>query len=215
MTVVLHGYWRSLATFRVRAALNLKGVPYTEKIVDLSKGEHLSADFDQINPQHVLPLLEHEGLFISQSLAIMEYLNDRWPEQPLLPPDAAGKARVRGIALITIADVHPLIVPRVRNYLEQSCSLDEASRQAWAQHWYEQGSRAIEARLSDGLSGQFAHGDMVTLADLALISHVAGARLFQADLSVAPKLVALEERCTTLEPIARAHPLAQSGAPAK
>jgi maleylacetoacetate isomerase len=214
MTIILHGYWRSLATFRVRAALNLKGVPYTEKIVDLSKGEHLSADFAQINPQHVLPLLEHDGLFISQSLAIMEYLDDLWPEHPLLPADPAGKARVRSIALITIADVHPLIVPRVRNYLEHTCNLDEAARQQWAQHWFVQGSRAIEARLSEESSGKFTHGDTVTLADLALLSHVVGARLFQADLRDTPKLVALAERCLALEPIARAHPLAQPGAPA-
>jgi maleylacetoacetate isomerase len=215
MTVVLYGYWRSLATFRVRAALNLKGVPYRETIIDLSKGEQFAQPYHSLNPQNALPLLEHNGLRLSQSLAIVEYINDTWPQGSLLPADAAGKARVRALAQIASADVHPLIVPRVRDYLEQACGLDEPARLKWIRHWFGKGTEAIEARLAgDGLSGLYAHGDKVSLADLALASHVVGARLFQVDLSKAPTLEAIVNRCLALDAFARAHPLAQAGAPA-
>jgi maleylacetoacetate isomerase len=214
MSIVLYGYWRSLATFRVRAALNLKGVAYTESIVDLSRGEQFAQAYQALNPQNVLPLLDHDGVQLTQSLAIIEYVNDTWPQVPLLPPDAAGKARVRSLAQITIADVHPLIVPRVRDFLERECGLDEATRLKWVRHWFDKGTQAIEARLGDGKAGKFAHGDQPSLADLALASHVAGARLFQCDLSAAPRLVAVMEQCMQLPAFARAHPLAQPGAAA-
>ena len=216
MSATLYGYWRSLATFRVRAALNLKGIDYVEKIVDLSKGEQFGADHARLNPQNALPVLEHDGLRLTQSLAIIDYLDDVWPQHPLLPADAAGKARVRALALATSADVHPLIVPRVRNFLEQQFGLDEPARLIWVRHWFDKGSEAIEARLiHDGASGLYAHGDQLSMADLALVSHVVGARLFQADLTRAPKLEALVNRCLAIDAIARAHPLAQPGAPAE
>ena len=214
MTIQLHGYWRSLATFRVRAALNLKGLAYEERIVDLGKGEQLAAAFHALNPQHVLPVLEHDGLRLTQSLPIIEYLDETWPETPLLPADPAGRARVRALAQIPTADVHPLIVPRVRALLENDFGIDEPGRLRWIRHWFDAGSAAIEARLvGDGISGPFAHGEQVTLADCALVSHVIGARLFEANLSEAPRLAALADRCLALDAIARAHPLAQPGAP--
>ena len=214
MSVILHGYWRSLATFRVRAALHLKGVDFREEIVDLSLGEQFSPRYDQLNPQHVLPLLEHAGRRISQSLAIIEYIDDVWPDAPLLPADAAGRARVRSLAQIAIADVHPLIVPRVRSFLETELGLTEAARMKWVHHWLDTGTAAIEASLSDGLSGHYAHGNQPSLADLALVSHVAGAKLFQCDLSAAPRLCAIVAHCMQLPAFSRAHPLAQPGAPA-
>jgi maleylacetoacetate isomerase len=216
MAVVLYGFWRSLASFRVRAALNLKGVAYREQIVDLTKGEQFLPAYHSLNPQNVLPLLEHDGLRLTQSLAIVEYINDTWSQESLLPPDAAGKARVRSLAQIASADVHPLIVPRVRNYLEQEFGLDEASRLKWVRHWFMKGTEAIETRLaSDGHAGQYSHGDRVTMADLALASHVVGARLFQVDLSSAPRLEAIVDRFLQLDAVARAHPLAQPGAPSR
>lgn len=164
MTIVLYGYWRSLATFRVRA--------------------------------------------------VIEYIEETWPDEPLLPPDAAGRARVRALAQITTADVHPLIVPRVRNFLKEDSGVDEEGRLRWARHWFDRGSEALEAGLrTSGLSGPYAHGDRVSIADVALVSHVIGARLFEADLSLAPRLEALADRCLALEPFARAHPRAQPGAP--
>jgi maleylacetoacetate isomerase len=214
MTVTLYGYWRSLATFRVRAALNLKKIAYSESIVDLSKGEQFAPGYHSLNPQHVLPLLDHDGLRLSQSLAIIDYINDTWPNDPLLPADAAGKARVRSLAQMASADVHPLIVPRVRNFLEQECGLDEPARMKWIGHWITKGSEAIEARLAtDKETGLYAHGDQVSMADLALASHVVGARLFKVDLACAPRLEGIVNRCLQLDGFARAHPLAQAGAP--
>jgi len=214
MTIRLYGFWRSLATFRVRAALNFKGLDYAEEIVDLTKGEQFKADFHQLSPQHVLPVLEHDALRLTQSLPIIEYLDDTWPDPQLLPEDPAGRARVRALAQMTTADVHPLIVPRVRAMLENEYGIDEAGRLTWIRHWFDVGSAAIEARLEgDGASGRYAHGDEVTLADFALVSHVVGARLFQADLARAPHLAAIADRCLALDAFARAAPLAQPGAP--
>ncbi len=214
MTIVLYGFWRSLATFRVRAALKLKRLDYTETIVDLSKGEQFAQPYHRINPQHVLPALEHDGLLLTQSLPIIEYIDDVWPDTPLLPADAQGRARVRALAQITTADVHPLIVPRVRNFLESEFGIAEPGRLRWIRHWFERGSEAIEARLAEpDSSGAYAHGGEMSIADLALVSHVIGARLFQVDLSLAPRLVALADRCLALDAFAQAHPLAQPGAP--
>jgi maleylacetoacetate isomerase len=214
MAVTLHGYWRSLATFRVRIALNLKGVAYTEKIVDLGKGEQHAPAYAALNPQKALPLLDHDGLHLTQSLAIMEYIEETWPGASLLPADTAGKARVRSLAQITIADVHPLIVPRVREFLEHDFGMDEPARLKWVRHWFDQGTQAIEARLGEGGTGDFAHGDQPTIADAALASHVAGAKLFQCNLANAPLLTGVVDRCMKLEAFVRAHPLAQPGAPA-
>jgi len=214
MSVVLYGYWRSLATFRVRTALNIKGVSFTENMIDLTKGEQYQEPYHSINKQHVLPVMEHNGLRLTQSLAIMEYIEETWPQNPLLPADAAGRARVRGLAQIAIADTHPLHVPRVREYLEQEFGLDEAARLKWIFHWLRTGSEAIEARLTgDGQSGLYAHGDQLTLADMALVSHVAGVRMFKAGLDNAPALEALADRCLKLAVFADAHPLRQPGAP--
>lgn len=215
MSIVLYGYWRSLATFRVRAALNLKGLAYTETIVDLGRGEQFGEDFHRINAQHVLPALEHGGLLLTQSLPIIEYIDETWRRRPLLPDDTAGRARVRALAQIPTADVHPLIVPRVRGLLEAEFGIDEPGRLKWIRHWFDKGSQAIEARLGEaGCEGRYAHGDQLTLADLALVSHVIGARMFQADLVRAPRLAALADRCLALDAFASAHPLAQPGAPA-
>lgn len=215
MTLTLYGFWRSLATFRVRAALNLKGLDYTEAIVDLNAGEQFGAAFHRVNPQHVLPALDHDGLLLTQSMPIVEYLDETFPQAPLLPRDGAGRARVRSLAQIAVADVHPLITPRIRGYLERELGVAEPARLAWVRHWFEQGSVAIEARLNEAAApaGPYAHGAQITLADLALVSHVAGARLFEADLTAAPRLRALADACLQVDAIARAHPLKQPGAP--
>lgn len=213
-SVILYGYWRSLATYRVRIALNLKGIEYTERDVDLGKGEQLQPAHLAINPQGALPVLEHGGLRMTQSLAIMEYIDETWPQQPLMPSDAPGRARVRSLAQVTIADVHPLIVPRVRDFLQKDYGIDEPGRMKWVRHWFDKGTHAIEERLGDGLAGRFSHGDQITIADLALASHVAGAQLFQCDMAKAPKLLGIVERCQALDAFKRAHPLAQAGAPA-
>ena len=149
-----------------------------------------------------------------QSMPIVEYIDETWPEPPLLPRDAAGRARVRALAQITVADVHPLVVPRVRAQLGKDFGIDEPGRLRWARHWFDQGTAAIEQLLAESPPGRYAHGDSVTLADLALVSHVIGVQLFEADLSQAPQLAALAERCLALDAFERAHPRHQRGAPA-
>jgi maleylacetoacetate isomerase len=212
MAITLYGFWRSLATYRVRAALHLKGLEHTEVSVDLLKGEQFQPDFHGINPQHVLPVLEIDGLRLVQSLSIIEYLDEAYPQVPLLPADAAGRARVRALAQVAAADVHPLVVPRVRKRLAGDFGATEEQQMQWARHWFDRGSEALEALLVES-SGPYAHGDDVTLADLALVSHVIGVRLFQADTRIAPRLMAIASHCLSLDAFARAHPQVQPGAP--
>ena len=216
MSVTLYGFWRSLAAFRVRALLHYKEIPFNEKIINLLEGDQFSADYHERNPQHVIPLLEHDGHRVTQSLAIMEYIDQVWPERPILPTSAIERAYVRSISQITIADTHPLVVPRIRNYLNKTYGQDEAGQASWAQHWFNEGSLAIEQRLkSDGLCGQFTLGDQITLGDFALCSHIVGARLFGADVSIAPTLVAIADHCLATEAFMLSHPMKQSGAPIK
>jgi len=194
--IKLHGFWRSLASYRVRAALRLKGLEFEEIEVDLLKGAQFTPEFDAVNPQHAVPVLEIDGLHLVQSLPIIEYLEERFPATALLPADAAGRARVRALAQIAASDVHPLIVPRVRNYLGNPLGLSEEAKVAFIQHWFKLGSDALEARLArDTETGSFAHGETPGLADVVLTSHVLGARMFKTDLSAAPRLGALADRC--------------------
>ena len=196
--IKLYGFWRSLASYRVRVALRLKNIPFEEIEVNLLEGAQFKAEFDAVNPQHAVPVIEHEGKRLIQSLPIIEYLDERFPQDPLLPSDAYGRARVRALAQIAASDVHPLIVPRVRNFLSAEMGLDEPQKLRFIQHWFSVGSAALEARLArDPETGAYAHGGQVTLADVVLASHVAGARLFKTDLSGAPKLTALVDKCLT------------------
>ncbi len=216
MSVTLYGFWRSLAAYRVRALLHYKEIPFTEKIINLLEGDQFSQSYHELNPQHVIPLLEHDGHKVTQSLAIMEYIDQVWPQRPILPASASDRAYVRSISQITIADTHPLVVPRIRNFLHKTYGQDEAGIAAWAQHWFNEGSVAIEQRLkSDGLSGQFTLGNEISLADFALCSHIVGARLFGADTSLAPTLLAIADRCLATDAFMLAHPMKQPGAPVK
>lgn len=197
--IKLHGFWRSLAAYRVRIALRLKNLPFEEIEVDLLKGAQFSPDFDALNPQHAVPVLELDGHRLIQSVSIIEYLEERYPTPALLPGDAFGRARVRALAQIAASDVHPLIVPRVRNYLSQQLGLSEAQKLGFIQHWFTVGSLALEAKLArESETGSFAHGDTATMADVVLVSHVVGARAFKADLTGAPKLAALANRCLAI-----------------
>ena len=214
MGITLYGFWRSLATYRVRVALNLKGIPYEEISVDLASGEHLSEKYGLFNPQHVVPLLKHGANEIGQSLAIMEYIEDVWPCPSLIPTDPLDKAKVKALALITIADTHPLIIPRVRNYLNKEWGLDEVQQTQWAQHWFSEGNLAIESSLVKlGLSETYSLGNELTIADIALVSHVIGAKLFSVNMSNSPILNSIFENCMKLDSFSKAHPLKQAGAP--
>ncbi len=211
----MHGFWRSAASFRVRIALNLKGLAYEETMIDLDAGEQHAPDFLAINPAASVPaVFVDDGLPLIQSLAILEYLEDTHPEPALLPTDARERARVRSIALVFAADHHPLIVPRIRTYLRDTLHADEAQRTAWIRHWFREGLVQGEARLSDGGAGRFCHGDSPTLADLCLISQVMGARGFKVETADLPNISRITESCLELDAFARAAPLKQPGAPA-
>lgn len=214
MSVTLYGFWRSLAAYRVRVALNLKGVSFEEVSINLAGGEQFGEAYSSLNPQHVVPLLKHNGHEIVQSLAILEYVEDIWPSPKLIPSKPIDKAEVMALALITIADTHPLIVPRVRNFLNKEWGLDETAQTKWAQHWFTKGNEAIESTLIKlGKSKTYSLGDEVTIADIALASHVVGAKLFNVDMSTAPTLNSIFENCMKIPSFANAHPLKQPGAP--
>lgn len=212
--IVLYGFWRSLAAYRVRVALNLKGLQYEECIIDLSKGVQHEDQFTSLNPQHVLPVLEFEGKRLTQSLAIIEYIEERWPQHSYLPADPYLKAKMRALSQITIADVHPLVVPRVRQFLAAQYGASEEAQLAWARHWFDKGTHAIESLLvQQDHSGKHVFGDQITIADIALASHVVGANLFKANLKDAPKLMSLIQPILELKEFKKAHPLQQPGAP--
>ena len=212
----LYGFWRSLASYRVRVTLDLKGLRAEEISIDLLKGKQSSPDYLAINPQGVVPALipDDGGPPLFQSLAILEYLEETRPEPALLPKDARGRARVRGLALIAAADGHPLVVPRVRNYLEKEMKQDEAARNRWLGHWTMHALEAIESHLSkERETGRFCHGNTPTLADICLASQVIGAlAYFNCDTATVPTAMRIYTQCMEIDAFARAHPLKQPGA---
>jgi maleylacetoacetate isomerase len=212
----LFSFWRSLGSYRVRIALNLKGLTPDEDIdVNLMKGAQRDPAYRAVNPMMALPaLVDGDGPVLFESLAIIEYLDETHPEPPLLPPDARGRARVRGLAQIVACDSHPLIVPRVREYLEHELHIDEAARLAWCRHWHVQALTALEIHLAGPETGRFCHGDWVTVADICLVSQVAGAQFFDVDLTPFPNVVRIANACQGIAAFASAHPLKQKGAPA-
>src|SRR5919109_4565028 len=168
MAIKYYGFWRSLAACRVRIALALKGVKAEEIPVNLMQGEQLKPEYRAVNPQAVVPaLVLDDGSTLFESMAIIEYLDETHPEPPLLPKDPKGRARVRALAQIVACDGHPLIVPRVRNYLEKELKADEPARTRWCQHWIAESLAAVEAHLAkEKETGKFCHGDSPTLADI-------------------------------------------------
>src|SRR6516162_8068815 len=190
--VKLFSFWRSLATFRVRIALNLKGLTPEEVIdVDLMKGRQREARYRAVNPQMLLPaLVDGEGPALFQSLAIMEYLEETHPRPPLLPQGARARARVRGLAQIVACDSHPLLVPRVREYLEHEFKLNEPARLKWIHNWIGEALKALEANLAGSEdTGRYCHGDAITIADICLASQAAGANFYKYDLTPFPRSV--------------------------
>jgi maleylacetoacetate isomerase len=212
----LFSFWRSLATYRVRIALNLKGLVPEEVIqINLMKGEQREASFRAVNPMMAIPaLIDGEGPALFESLAIVEYLDETHPNPPLLPRDPRGRARVRGIAQLVACDSHPLIVPRVREYLAHEFKLDEPSVMKWCRHWHTAALTALEMHLQDKATGRYAHGDGITLADICVASQAAGAKFFNVDLAPFPKFNRIVDELAKIDAFARAHPLKQPGAPA-
>jgi len=214
--VKLFSFWRSLATFRVRIALNLKGLAPDEVVdINLIAGQQRGADFRAINPQMLIPaLIDGEGPPLFQSLAIIEYLDETRPQPPLLPSAPRARARVRGLAQIVACDSHPLLVPRVREYLEHELKLDEPTRLKWIQHWIGEALRALEVNLAQSSeTGRYCQGDSITIADVCLASQAVGAHFFKCDLAPFPTVRRITELCMRQDAFARAHPLRQPGAP--
>jgi maleylacetoacetate isomerase len=213
----LFSFWRSLATFRVRIALNIKGITPDEVIqVNLMKGDQREATYRAVNPMMALPALvpDDGGPALFESLAIIEYLEETHPNPPLLPRDPRGRARVRGLAQIVACDSHPLIVPRVREYLAHEFKLDETAVSKWCQHWHLAAITALEAHLKDKATGRYAHGDTITMADIFLASQAAGAKYYAVDTAPFPNFTRIVNELSTIDAFARAHPMKQPGAPA-
>ncbi len=212
----LFSFWRSLATYRVRIALNLKGLTPEVVEVDLMKGHQRDPKFRAVNPMMAIPaLIDGDGPALYESLAIIEYIDELHPKPPLLPADPRARARVRGLAQIVACDSHPLVVPRVREYLEKEFKLDEPARMKWCRHWIATALGALEEHLAgEKETGRFCQGDNVTLADICLASQTAGAKFFGVDTAPYPTVNRIAEACMKIDAFAKAHPLKQPGAPA-
>jgi maleylacetoacetate isomerase len=212
----LYGFWRSLATYRVKVALGMKNIAVDEVSIDLLKGEQHRADYRAINPQAVLPalVLEDGRAPLFQSLAILEYLEETHPLPALLPGDPRGRARVRGLALIAAADAHPLVVPRIRSYLEKELKVDEPARNRWLSHWTLKALEDIESHLAkEDETGRFCHGESPTFADICLAGQVVAATgYFNCDVSRMPTVMRIYGECMKFDAFSKAHPLRQPGA---
>jgi maleylacetoacetate isomerase/maleylpyruvate isomerase len=215
--VKLFSYWRSLATYRVRIALNLKGIAPDEVIdVNLHQGKQRDDAFRKINPMMAIPaLIENDGTVLFESLAILEYLDETHPNPPLLPKEPKARARVRGLAQIIACDTHPLIVPRVREYLAHEYKIDEPGVMKWGHHWHSASLKALEANLATSKqTGRFAQGEQLTIADICMCGQAVGAVYFKVDLAPFPTFKRIVDECNKIDAVARAHPLKQPGAPA-
>lgn len=209
----LIGYFRSSAAYRVRIALNLKGLTVEQVSVHLAKGEQREPAFAALNPQKLVPVLEDGGNRLIQSLAILEYLEETCPEPPLLPADPAGRARVRALAQIVACEIHPLGNLRVRKYLTGELALTEDARLAWSRHWIARGFEALEAMLAGSPgTGRFCHGDSPGLADACLIPQLFNARRIDCPLAAYPTLLRIDAECESLPAFRDAAPGVQPDA---
>ena len=211
----LYSYWRSSAAYRVRIALNLKGIDYDTRPVNLVRdgGEQRKPEYLRLNPQGLVPILALDGQVISQSMAIIEYLEERWPTPALLPSRSEKRARVRSLALMVACDIHPLNNSRVQKYLVERMEVGEEAKLSWYRHWVAAGFEAIETRLRrESGTGRFCHGDAPGLADLCLVPQVYNAQRFQCDLSVFPTILRINDACLELEAFRKAAPEAQPDA---
>lgn len=211
----LYAFWRSSATYRVRVALNLKGVSASEHFVNIDAGEQRSAEFLKINPLAAIPALVEAGHApITQSLAILEFLDEMHPAPALLPNDAYGRARVRSFCQMLAADTHPLVTGRIKKYLVGTGHFDDASFKAWQTNWFTTGLTALEQRLAhDKETGKFCHGDQIGMADICLVSILAVMRVFKITVPGTPTIDRIVAACDAHEAFAKAAPYLQHGAP--
>jgi len=215
-TLTLYGYWRSSAAYRVRIGLNLKGLAYLQIPVHLvlDGGQQHTDAYTALNPQHLVPTLQHGGQSLRQSLAILEYLDERWPEPPLLPRPAAERAHVRALAQMIACDIHPLNNLRVVQYLDHKLGQTQSARDKWMQHWMHTGFAALETLLvQTAARGDFCVGTAPTLADCCLIPQLYNARRFGISLVNYPRLTEIETACMALPAFHAAAPEQQPDAP--
>lgn len=211
----LYTYFRSSAAYRVRIALNLKGIAAEQHAVHLVRdgGEQHREGYKALNPNQLVPTLLDDGQAITQSLAICEYLEERYPQPPLLPPDAMGRARVRSLSLTVACDIHPLNNLRVLQYLGNQLHLADDARNQWYRHWMETGLQALETMLAKSAEmGRFCHGDTPTLADICLVPQLYNARRYAIDLTPYPTLLDVDAACCALPAFAQAAPERQPDA---
>jgi maleylacetoacetate isomerase len=213
--VKLYSYWRSSAAYRVRIALNLKGLEYDVVAVPLAEGGQHDDEFRAVNPQQLVPVLVDRSRVIRQSLAIIEYLEEAYEgERKLLPGTARERARVRGLAHIIACDVHPLNNLRVMQYLEREFNTPQVERERWTQHWIREGFAAFENLLADNPStGEFCEGDEPTMADVCLVPQVYNAKRWSVDMTPYPLIQRISDSCMKLEEFVRARPENQPDAP--
>ena len=220
MSLTLYTYFRSSAAYRVRIALNLKGLDVDMAPIHLLRqgGEQLGEAYRSLNPECLVPALVDESgdegaQVLTQSIAIMEYLDDMYPQPPLLPSAPLDRAYVRGIALLIACDIHPLNNLRVLRYLVRDLGVSEDAKNDWYRHWCETGLAALEKRISgDGRAGKFCFGDKPTMADCCLVPQLANARRVNSDLSGMPTLLRIEENCAQLDAFTEAQPARQPDA---
>ncbi len=208
MTMKLYSYFRSSASFRVRIALALKGLPYDYVSVHLAKGHQLLEDFAAVNTDALVPVLEVDGLRLTPSMAIMEYLDEQFPQTPLIPQDAAGRARVRALSQAIACEIHPLNNLRVLKYLTGTLKLDEDTKNTWYHHWVRTGLEAFEKQLHHTSTGRFCHGDQVSMADCVLVPQIFNANRFKVDLSGLDRTLKIFDACMALPAFQAAQPSA-------
>jgi maleylpyruvate isomerase len=211
MSIKLYGFWRSIASFRVRVALRLKGLPFEEIPIDILSGEQFKPDYAAVNAERVVPTFIHDGHSIFQSLAIIEYLDELQPEPRLIPQDAKERAYVRSLALMTVADAHPLVTPRVRNHLATTFGADAKAIEDWGRHWTAEGLATYERLLACRPAAPFALGAEPGLADICIAGHVLTAQYVKLGLNAFPAVARLADRCFKLPAFATSHPFEQPG----
>jgi maleylacetoacetate isomerase len=211
MSIQVYGFWRSIASFRVRVALRLKGLPFEEIPIDILSGEQFNPVYDAVNPEHVVPTFIHDGQSLFQSMAIIEYLDDIQSEPRLLPKDAKERAYARSLALMNIADAHPLVVPRVRNHLAKAFGADAKAIENWGKHWTTEGLATYERLLARRAPAPFALGTEPGLADICIAGQVVGAHFLKLELGAYPLVAGLADRCFKMPEFATSHPFEQPG----